>query len=560
MTTAAALPEIEDRITAPEGGTHGKEEAALEHALWVMGVNSQRHHRRVDANTAMTYAAVWGCVRVIAQAVATLGWHVYETTADGRGKQPVDDNVAWLLNTQPNPEMGAVDFRQVLLKDALLVGNGYAEIERDGYGRPVWLWRIDPARVCVERDGGRRLYYKVDNGRNSDPTSLDPPDVFHLKGPSEDGLVGYSVVAMARRTIGLGLDQERYGSNYFSRGPMPGGVLEIPPGSKKDERDAIRDSFERAYGGAENAGRVVALGGGMKFSPVTISNDDAQFLDSRRFQTEEVCRWFGVPPHKLADLTRSTNNNIEHQAIEFVQDCLLPWCRRLEAEADIKLFGRVNRGRRWTKLNLNAMLRGDSKTQVENLAKLVNGALLTVNEAREQLDYNPIEGGDTPLIQGAMVPLERLLEEPEPAPPASPPKAPPVAPKAPKEPPADLAEAFGDLLSGVYERLLRVEADKARRAHNRGQLRQWAGEFYGTEHRAHVAAALLPVLRAVALAGGLDLAKAEAAAAGLAEGHCTGGLRTVGGEGGAESIDGWAGEAGRLGAAGIKAAWEAMQP
>jgi hypothetical protein len=207
--------------------------------------------------------------------------------------------------------------------------------------------------------------------------------------------------------------------------------------------------------------------GGMKFTAADLPNDDAQLLDSGRFSAEEICRLFGVPPHKIGMLDRSTNNNIEHQAIEFVQDCILPWARRLEAEADVKLFGRTNRGRRFTKLNIGTLLRGDSTTQMENVTKGVASGVYLVNEAREYLDLNPIDGGDTALIQGAMVRLDDVLNPPEPPPPPQPP-GPPQNDEGgeddpePGEGPPDALAALRPVFEDACRRLLRQEANRAK--------------------------------------------------------------------------------------------------
>jgi HK97 family phage portal protein len=498
MSEVAAA--IEDRVTPADEPGH----AGVSRDWFVLEQLAREDggEVRVNAQTALTYSAYWACVRIISQSIASLGWHVFESRG-ARGKDRVYDDVSWILDTQTNPEMSAFDFRQVLIKDALTWGNGYAEIERDGFGRVKWMYRLAPDRVEVLRDDGGRLYYEIDNGYSREPTRLGPEQVYHLKGLGPDGLVGYSVVAMFRRTISQAINVGRYGDSFFRKGPMPGGVLKVPGLVDKNRRDELREDMHNVYGGSKNAGKVLVLFGGMEFDPLSMPNTDAQFLESQRFSVEEMARIFGVPPHKLADLTRSTNNNIEHQAIEFVQDCLLPWCRRLETEADLKLYGRQLRGRRWTRLNLQALLRGDSATQVRNLQTLTTSGIATINEAREHLDYNPIEGGDTPLVQGAMVPLELALNPPDPATPAPAPK--PAGKDeggGDDDMPENLRAVFAPLLANVYDRLLRVEADKARRADNKGVLPRHVANHYTPDVEAHAADQLAPVLSALLLASG----------------------------------------------------------
>lgn len=466
------------RVTKPEQNP-GKEsyQSELAHAWYSLGHWEQYQEQTLNETTALTYSAVWACVRLIAQTVACLGWHIFERSENGRERLPVEDDIAWLLDMQASPEMSAFECRQVLVHDALLGGNGYAEIERNGRGDPVWMYRLCPERVHPERTLSGRLVYRITNDGRED-SYLFPEQIFHLRGLGADGLVGYSVIEMAKRTLKLGMDQERFGSSFFSKGPMPGGILKLPGNVKKEERDEAKKSFQKAYGGAKNAGNVITVSGGMEFTPLSLPNSDAQFLESRRFSVEEVCRWYGVPPHKIADLTRSTNNNIEHQAIEWVQDCLLPWCRRLETEANIKLFGRVNRGKRFTVLNLNTLLRGDNATQTETVTKKVNSGLMTVNEGRNFFDMNPIEDGDTPLIQGAMVRLDTIVDPPEPPPPVS--IQPPTEEPKPTE--DDSVEAKWqkavDIVADTIGKLLRVETDKSERAAKAGGWKSWADKFY----------------------------------------------------------------------------------
>ncbi len=408
---------------------------------WQLGVREAAGDVVVNTQTALTYSVVWRCISYISSTIASLSWHVYEESEDGKSKLPIHDNIAWTLEMQASPEMSALDFRQVMLRDVLLWGNAYAEIERNGMGRPLWLWRIDPARVSVERDATGRLFYRVTSPNGGTDGILDPVNVFHLKGLSPDGLVGYSPIAVARRAIELGLQEEQYGVGFFRRGPTPGGFLKAPGAMKEEERRAMGQSFNQNYGGARSAGKVAVLSGGMEFIPFSMPNSDAQFLESRSFQAEEVCRLYGVPQHIAGILTHSSFSNIEHQGIEAVQYCLYPWCRRLETEADVKLFGRIQTGRRRTRLDLRTLLRGDSAAQTSTLTSQVTGGLRTVNEARDQLDLNPIEGGDTALIQGAMVPLTQVINPS--APPAAPgaPGAAPATPAAPVEPPELLSTA-----------------------------------------------------------------------------------------------------------------------
>jgi HK97 family phage portal protein len=529
----AAFAEIENADplkTDPSKSGRGYEEARLEHYIFEArgGLGSYRPY---SADKALTYSAVWACGRIISSALSMIDWNVYKASEDGKGKEPVEEmersaagDVAYFLNWAPNDEQSSMDWRQTAALDVLFEGNAYTYIDKNGGDRVQSLWRIEPKRVTPFRADGS-LYYHVKNGHDKDASILTPSELLHFRGLSPDGLVGYSVITMARRTIELGLSQEGFGETFFRRGPMPGGVLTVPNNLKKEDKDQLRDDIQRMYGGSENAGRVLVLGGNQTFTKMDLNNSDAQFLESRRFSIEDVSRWFGVPPHKLADLTRATFSNIEHQAIEFVVDCLMPWARRFESEVDLKLFGRINRGKFWTKHDFQEFLKGDSTSLAASLSQQVTGGMRTINEARERLDLNPITGGDTPLIQGAMIPLERALEEPEPPPAPIAPESPTLPPDESEgedgpegsEPPANLTTALVHMFSGTCARLLRVEADKARRANNRGELEKWRNDFYGNHDSA--AEEYLGDVTAALAAFGINPVHAPANAARIGDAH-----------------------------------------
>lgn len=373
----------------------------------------------VDADSALAIAAVWGCVRVISETIAALPWQVIEkvqTPGATRRERRADSDQEWLLATQANPELTAYAFRETLLAHALLWGNGYAEIERTADGRPLWLWPITPERVTVERSPVGGLQYRVNQG-GAQATIIPARDMFHVKGLGFDGMVGYSVIAVAARSLGLTLALERFGANFFKNGAHPGAVLEHPGKLSPEAHKNLSDSIRQQLTG-ENSLRPFILEEGMKWQGMTVPPEEAQFLESRKFQVSEICRWFRVPPHMVADLERSTFSNIEHQAIEFVQHTLMPWCRRLETEADIKLFGAVNRGRVYTKLQLAGLLRGDIQSRYQAYSIGRQWGWLSANDVREMEDLNPVAGGDEYLAPMNMVPqdmLREIAEAPEPA-------------------------------------------------------------------------------------------------------------------------------------------------
>lgn len=524
---ASATPVEAAAYPADPGRVPGASSDWSAYAMHFLGLS--RDDDTVTHARALAYSAVWGCVRVITQSLCSVGWHAYERSPDGRRRTPIENNEAWLIDFQANPEMSAFSWREVMLQHAIIWGNAFSEIERRGDGRPNWLWPLPPDRTSLVRDpDDGSLWVVVVDERGQVLSTVPYRDTFHVKGMGPDGLVGYSVLELASRTISLGLDAEGFGAKFFSRGPMPGGVVTVPGTMKLEQRREFRRSFEEAYSGRRNAARVVVLSDGTTFGPWSMPNTDAQFLESRTFQVQEVCRWFGVPPHKLADLARATFSNVEEQERAYVTDCALPWARRLETEADIKLFGPVSRGRRFTRLNLDALMRGNSTTQTDTVTKKVNSGLLTVNEARDYFELNPIEGGDTPLIQGAMVPLEQVVSPPEPEPAPEPAPAPPPPPPGegpdeedqPDQPDTAAARAvFGGLLADAYRSMLRTERDKAASAQRKGHLAEHAASYYDGAAVGLIGSKLRPVFAGLLLALGRPADGADALAAAAAARH-----------------------------------------
>lgn len=364
----------------------------------------------VTEDTALTYSAVWACVRVISESVASLPWQVYRRTKDGR--EPVEGGVRWLLDTAANDEMTASAFREALVAHALTWGNGYAEIERDLAMRPIALHLLTPDRTEPRRDDNGRLFYSI---TNDDGTARDlaPSQVFHLHGLSWDGLVGYSPVRMAARSIGLGIAQDVFGQAFYGNGTTFGGLVEINAGMSKEQIDQIEKYLNAKHAGPDNAFRVRVAPSGTKYHNMGMPMTDAQFLESRRFSVNEVARWYRVPPHKIGDLERSTNNNIEHQSIEFVTDTLMPWVKRLEDEANVKLFGARSQGATYTKLNVNALMRGDSAARSSFYRAMTQMGAMTINEVRALEDLNGIgAAGDELLVQLNQTTLQRLVDDP----------------------------------------------------------------------------------------------------------------------------------------------------
>jgi HK97 family phage portal protein len=365
----------------------------------------------VTEDTALTYSAVWACVRVISESIATLPWHVYRRTSSGR--EPVNGGIHWMLNSQPNAEMTGVAFREALVAHALTWGNGYAEIVRDGAGRPAALYLLTPDRVTPKRSDAGELYYDVIGGDNQ-ARRLMPSDVFHLHGLSYDGLVGYSPVYMAARSIGLGIAQDAFGQAFYANGTTFGGLVKVPGTLSPEQIGTMENYLNGKHGGPHKAFTVRVVHSGMEYVNTNMPMTDAQFLESRRFSVTDIARWYRVPPHKIADLERSTNNNIEHQSIEFVTDTLMPWIKRLEDEANIKLVGARSQGAVYTKMAVNALMRGDAKSRAEFYRTMTQIGVMSINEVRALEELNGIgPDGDQQLVQLNQTTLHQLVQEPD---------------------------------------------------------------------------------------------------------------------------------------------------
>ncbi|MEA4923575.1 MAG: phage portal protein [Eubacteriaceae bacterium] len=369
--------------------------------------------KRVTERSAMQMTAVYSCVRILSESIASLPIHVYSYREDGGKEKATDQPLYFLLHDEPNPEMTSFIFRETLMTHLLLWGNAYAQIIRNGKGEIIALYPLMPNRMSVDRDDKGQLYYEYTLTNDDAPTMkgstvrLSPSDVLHIPGLGFDGLVGYSPIAMAKNAIGLAIATEEYGSKFFANGAAPSGVLEHP-GTLKDPAK-IRESWQQTFGGSSNAHKVAVLEEGMKYTPISISPEQAQFLETRKFQIDEIARIFRVPPHMVGDLERSTFSNIEQQSLEFVKYTLDPWVSRWEQAITRSLFTPDEKKKYFVKFNLDGLLRGDYQSRMNGYAVGRQNGWMSANDIREleNLDRIPEEeGGDLYLINGNMTKLE----------------------------------------------------------------------------------------------------------------------------------------------------------
>ena len=367
----------------------------------------------VNERTAMQTTAVYACVRILAEAVASLPLHVYEYQEDG-GKQMVHDHpLYYLLHDEPNPEMTSFVFRETLMSHLLIWGNAYAQIIRDGSGRVLGLYPLLPNKMDVQRDDRGNLYYVYSRNSDENPTfkeygdiRLKAEDVLHIPGLGFDGLIGYSPIAMAKNAVGMTLACEEYGASFFANGANPGGVLEHP-GVLKDP-SKVRESWNSVYRGVNNAHKIAVLEEGMKYQQIGIPPEEAQFLETRKFQINEIARLYRIPPHMVGDLEKSSFSNIEQQSLEFVKYTLDPWVIRWEQSLQRALLLPGEKGKYFIKLNVDGLLRGDYQSRMNGYAVGRQNGWLSANDIREMENLNPIpdeEGGNLYLINGAMTKL-----------------------------------------------------------------------------------------------------------------------------------------------------------
>lgn len=367
----------------------------------------------VNERSAMQMTAVYSCVRILAEAVAGLPLHLYKYTADGGKEKAIEHPLYLLLHDEPNPEMSSFVFRETLMTHLLLWGNAYAQIIRNGKNEVIALYPLMPNKMSVDRDEHGQLFYTYQRSSDEAPTMkgssviLSPSDVLHIPGLGFDGLVGYSPIAMAKNAIGMAIACEEYGAKFFANGAAPSGVLEHPGTIKDPSR--VREAWQSQFGGSSNSGKVAVLEEGMKYTPISISPEQAQFLETRKFQINEIARIFRVPPHMVGDLEKSSFSNIEQQSLEFVKYTLDPWVIRWEQSIMRSLLSPGEKKSYYVKFNLDGLLRGDYQSRMNGYAIGRQNGWMSANDIREleNLDRIPAEeGGDLYLINGNMLPLK----------------------------------------------------------------------------------------------------------------------------------------------------------
>lgn len=425
------VPEIRDNVR--DSGT-----------LFVFGrANSGE---QVDEKSAMQIATVYACVRLLADSVAQLPLHLFRVVGEDGQEKANDHPLYNILYRQPNPEMTDFSFKEVLMTHLLLWGNAYVQIIRDGKNNVLGLYPLLPENVEIDRDAKGNLYYiyhaytdEVPGDNNKD-IIFRRDEILHIPGLGFNGLVGFSPIAMMKNSLGTNIAVEKYGSSFFKNGAQPSGVLEHP-GVLKDPQK-IRDNWSSVYGGAGNAHKVAVLEENMHYKPISLPPEDSQFLSTREFGVEEICRIFRVPPHMVQDLKRATYSNIEHQSIDFVVHTLDPWLIRIEKAIIKDVLLEEEKDEYFPKFNVDGLLRGDIESRMRAYGTGISNGFFSPNDARrkENMPLIPAEeGGDYYFVNGSFVRLRDVgaaysaagASQPQPKQPDTPKE------ESPKEDPAE---------------------------------------------------------------------------------------------------------------------------
>lgn len=373
----------------------------------LFGVNSTASKINVTGTSALSDTAVYAAIRLISETVGQLPLQLYERTE--RGRRPATAHPLYtLLHESPNESATSTVWRETMQGHILGFGNGYSFISRGtGSGRPLALENLlpDKTRPARDKDSGKLYYLTEINGKEY---VIQPDEILHIPAFGFDGLQGRSPITVHAETIGLSIAATKFGAEFFGNGASLGGVLEIEKSLGDEARTKLKNSWDKLKGSGYQG--VAVLEEGMKYSRIAIAPNDAQFLETRKFQVAEIARIFNVPPHMLRDLEKSSFNNISEQSIEFLRYSIAPWLLKWEQELNRKLLSQNERGKYFFKFNFNGLLRGTQKDRYEAYGKAINDGWLNRNEVRELEDLDREDD-----LDGFLVPLNMVIAGQEPA-------------------------------------------------------------------------------------------------------------------------------------------------
>lgn len=378
---------------------------------WLQGLvnaNKSKSGIAVNEENALKIMAVFVCVNLISNAIACLPKPVYRSKS--KGTEKARDHPLWnIINMGANPEMTAFDFWKSIMVNVLISKGGFAEIVRDESGAVKELWPIPGQFVMPMRNKRTgELYLSVSYPEKDIYTNLYPGQYLYIKGFSKDGIYCYEPVRIAREAMGLSTALEQFGEEFFANGANAGGIVEYPGAMSDGAFERYKSSFRDSYQGLGKSNRIIFLEQGAKYTQLTVPPNAGQFLESRKFQTTEICRHFSVPPHKAFEYENVNYNTAEQANIEFVQTTLTPWCTNIEQAIWLYLFLSNEQKKMYVKNNLNGLLRGDFQTRMQGYHWMRQDGVYSANDIREMEDMEPImeeEGGNLYLINGNMVPI-----------------------------------------------------------------------------------------------------------------------------------------------------------
>ena len=378
-------------------GTPKKEERSINYSL-PFGPAQQ-----VSAESALTFSAVWAAMRILSESISTLPVGVFRKENNGDNTEITSD-LAFLIKYQPNSYQNKITFYEKIIMDMLSDGNSYVKIVRNGAGRVIKLLPLNYGDVEIYTLENKLYYSDEKTGETH-----DSENILHFKmitGP--DGIKGLSPIEQCKNAIGWGMDVQTYSSTFFKNGGKLSGILESDRALSEQAIDRLRNSFNSNYGTLSGSNQTAVLEEGLKYKSISVTPDQAQFLASRQFSVEEVARIFGIPPHLLRDLSKSSFNNIEMQSQEFVSYSLMPYITKIELEMSLKLFRKNVIGREYIKFNVNGLLRGNVKDRADYYKTAITNGWMSVNEVRQKEDLNRIEDGDNNYLPLNMTTINKI--------------------------------------------------------------------------------------------------------------------------------------------------------
>lgn len=363
----------------------------------------------ISAQTAMHLTTVFACNRVIAETISSISLDIYERVGNGKEKA-IDHPLYDLLKYSPYPGITSVTWRELIVAALNTRGNHYTQIIRNGNREIKSLFPLMTDNMKAEwtRNGKRGYVYNMGNNK----VALPETEVLHIPGlPSDDGLVGLSPIEYNKRALQLGLTTQQFGLNFFEKGANSSGAFSTTGELSDTSYERLKKDLNENYAGMQNSGKPLLLEGGLKFERISIPNNDAQFLETRKYQKEEIASIFRVPMHMINSLENATFSNIEHQSLEFVQFTILPWIKRIEQSMNTQLLSQEERKKYVIKFNVDSLLRGDFKTRTDGYRTLIQNGVMSINEARSLENMNPVDGGDKHYFQLNMTTIDKIGEE-----------------------------------------------------------------------------------------------------------------------------------------------------